>query len=106
MANGIAQLAVGLALVGAIGGSPSMIPVHRTNPDVAFLERVASAVEQVQPIGPQMRGPLSELASRHRGRLADAQLELRRQEALERITAAMQPAEPAGPARSGGRRGK
>jgi hypothetical protein len=103
MANGIAQLAVGLALASAIGGSVALTPVQRPDPDVAFLERVASAIEQAPPTAPKLRGRVSELANRHQNRLPDARLELRRQEALERITVAIQLADLAAPALSDGR---
>ena len=92
MANDCAQLVIGLALAGMIGGSVALSPVHERDENVAFLERVALAVERVEALAPQTREYLFELTSRHQHRLADMRLEHRRQEALERIVVAMRPA--------------
>ena len=93
MANDCAQLVIGLALAGMIGGSVALSPVHeRGDENVVFLERVALAVERVEALAPQTREYLFELTSRHQHPLADMRLEHRRQEALERIVVAMRPA--------------
>ena len=104
MANGVTQLAVGVALAGAIGGSIVFIPIHRSNEDVAFLERVASTVERAQVIAPETREYLSKLTSRHQSPLADRELDLRRQMALDRISAAKRSPNPMEGAVLSGRR--
>jgi hypothetical protein len=91
VANGITQLVIGVALAGAIGGSIAFTPMHKPNEDVAFLERVASTVERAQVIPPESREYLSKLTSRHQSPLASAQLDLRRQGALERIMRVSEP---------------
>lgn len=91
MANGLTQLAIGVALAGAIAASIALAPAKRPHEEVAFLERVASAVERTQALPPQTRHQLSALADRHRSALADERLELRRQRALERIMVAAMP---------------
>ena len=102
--NGITQLVIAVALVGAIGGSIAFTPIHKPNEDVAFLERVASTVERAQVIAPDSREYLSKLASRHQSPLANAQLDLRRQSALERIMRATQSPKPMERALLDGRR--
>jgi hypothetical protein len=94
VANGITQLAIGVALAGAIGGSIAFTPIHKPNEDVAFLERVASTVERAQVIAPETREYLSKLTSRHQSPLADPQLDLRRQKALDRISVAKRSPDP------------
>jgi hypothetical protein len=91
MVKGFTQLAIGIALVGAIGVSLVFGPVKSPHEEVAFLERIATAVERAQTLPPQTRDQISVLANRHRLPLADQRLELRRQRALERIMAAMPP---------------
>ena len=86
MANGITPLLVGIAIAVATGTSVALTPIHRPSEDVAFLERVAATVERAKVIAPDTRDYLAGLASRHQSRLADAQLEVRRQKAIERIT--------------------
>ena len=98
MANGIAKLVIGVALVSAIGGSLALTPINKPREDVAFLERVAAKVERAKVIAPDTREYLSELASRHQSQLYDARLDLRRQKALDRILVAIDHTEPvAGP---------
>ena len=98
MANGIAKLVIGVALVSAIGGSLALTPINKPREDVAFLERVAAKVERAKVIAPDTREYLSELASRHQTQLYDARLDLRRQKALDRILVAIDQTEPvAGP---------
>ena len=104
MANGITQLAIGVALAGAIGGSVALTPIHKPNEDVAFLERVASTVERAQVIAPETREFLSKLTSRHQSPLADRELDLRRQMALDRISAAKRSPNPMEGAVLSGRR--
>jgi hypothetical protein len=91
MVNGFAQLAIGIGLVGAIGASLALSPVKRPHEQVAFLERIATAVERAQTLPPQTRDQISALTDRHQLPLADEQLEVRRRKALERIMAAMPP---------------
>jgi hypothetical protein len=90
--NGITPLLVGIAIAVATGTSVALTPIHRPNEDVAFLERVAATVERAKVIAPDTRDYLSGLTSRHQVRLADGQLDVRRQKAIERITAGTQPA--------------
>jgi|SRR5882724_1901281 len=92
VANGITPLLVGLAIAVATGTSVALTPIHRPNEDVAFLERVAATVERAKIIAPDTRDYLSALTSRHQSTLADDGLDLRRQNALARITVATQPA--------------
>lgn len=87
MANGIAQVVVGVAIAVAIGASVVLTPIHRPKEDVAFLERVAATVERAKVIAPETRDYLSDLTSRHQSQLFNDQLDLRRQKALERIMA-------------------
>ena len=93
MVNGFAQLAIGIALVGAIGASLVCAPVKSPREEVAFLERIAAAVERAQTLPSQTREQISALTDRHRLPLADERLEQRRRKALERIMAAMLPTE-------------
>ena len=104
MANGITQLVIGVAVAGAIGGSVAFTPIHKPNEDVAFLERVASTVERAQVITPETREYLSKLTSRHQSSLADLQLDLRRQRALDRISVAKRSPGPMEGAALSGRR--
>jgi hypothetical protein len=104
VANGITQLVIGVALAGAIGGSIAFFPMHKPNEDVAFLERVASTVERAQVIAPESREYLSKLTGRHQSPLASAQLDLRRQKAIERIMRATQSPNPMERALLDGRR--
>ena len=104
MANGVTQLVIGVALAGVIGGSIAFTPIHRSNEDVAFLERVASTVERAQVIAPETREFLSKLTSRHQSPLADPELDLRRQMALDRISAAKRSPNPMEGAVLSGRR--
>jgi hypothetical protein len=97
--NGITPLLAGLAMAVATGTAVALTPIHRPNEDVVFLERVAGTVERAKVIAPETRDYLSELANRHRSALADRALDVRRQEALERIAAATQPARRLEPAR-------
>jgi hypothetical protein len=101
--NGVTPLLVGVAMALATGASVALTPIHRPNEDVAFLERVAVTVERATVIAPDTRDYLSELTNRHRSALADGALDFRRQKALERITAATQPASRLEPARLGTR---
>jgi hypothetical protein len=94
VANGITPLVIGLALAGAIGGSIAFVPMRKPHEDVAFLERVAVTVERSQVIAPESREYLSKLTSRHQSPLANGQLDLRRQKALERIMRATQSPNP------------
>ena len=93
MANGITPLLVGLAIAIATGTSVALTPIHKPHDDVVFLERVAVSVERAKVIAPDTRDYLSALASRHRSRLSDGRLDVRRQKALARITAAIQSAD-------------
>jgi len=90
--NGVTPLLVGLAMAVATGTSVALAPIHKPNEDLAFLERVATTAERANVIAPDTRDYLSGLISRHRFTLADHTLDLRRQKAIERITAAAQPA--------------
>jgi hypothetical protein len=103
VANGITPLLVGIAIAVATGTSVALTPIHRPNEDVAFLERVAATVERAKVVAPDTRDYLSGLTSRHQSRLTDGQLDVRRQKAIERITAATQPASGLEPARLGTR---
>lgn len=94
MAKGITPLVIGVALAGAIGGSIAFVPMHKPHEDVAFLERVAFTVERAQVIAPESREYLSQVTSRHQSPLANGQLDLRRQKALERIMRATQSPNP------------
>jgi hypothetical protein len=93
MANGVTQLLVGLAVACAVCLTVALTPVHGPNEDVAFLERVAATVERAEVVAPETRAFLLELARRHRSSLAEPELDLRRREALARITAATQQAD-------------
>ena len=75
-----------------------------SNEDVAFLERVASTVERAQVIAPETREYLSKLTSCHQSPLADRELDLRRQMALDRISAAKRSPNPMEGAVLSGRR--
>lgn len=101
VANGITPLLVGLAIAVVTGTSVALTPIHRPSEDVAFLERIAATVERAKVIAPDTRDYLSELTNRHRSALADGALDVRRQRALERITAATQPASRLEPSRRG-----
>ena len=92
MTNGVTPLLVGLAMAVATGTSVALAPIHKPNEDLAFLERVATTAERANVIAPDTRDYLSGLISRHRFTLADHTLDLR-QKAIERITAAAQPAD-------------
>jgi len=93
MANGVVQLIVGLAVAAAVGLTVVLTPVHRTNEDVAFLERVADTAERAEIVAPETRAFLTELTKRHRASLADPELDLRRRDALARIVAATRQAD-------------
>jgi hypothetical protein len=94
VANGITQVVVGVAIAVAIGASIALTPIHRPKEDVAFLERVATAVERAKVIAPETRDYLSQLTGRHQSQLFNDQLDLRRQKALERIVAVTGPTTP------------
>jgi hypothetical protein len=89
MPNGIARLVIGAALATAI---VIFIAPHKPNDDVALLERLASTVERAQTLPPDTRDYVSQVTSRYKTRLSDVQLDLRRQKALARIVAVVQPA--------------
>jgi hypothetical protein len=92
MANGITQLVVGTVLAAVIVASVALNPRHKPNNDVAFLERLASTVERAKVLAPDTRDFVSQVTSRYKTPLWDAELDLRRQEALARIVAVVQPA--------------
>jgi hypothetical protein len=90
--TGIAKLVIGAALVIAIVCSIALTTTHKSNDDVAFLERLASTVERAKALAPDTRDYVSQVTSRYKTQLSDTQLELRRQKALARIMAVAQPA--------------
>jgi hypothetical protein len=82
-----------IAVAAALGGIALINPAHKGREDVAFLERLAVTVERAQKIPPDTREYLAKVAGRHEAPLADSQLDLKRQEALVRIKAAMRASE-------------
>ena len=78
--------------------------IHKSNEDVAFLERVASTVERAQVIAPETREYLSKLTSRHQSPLADRGTGPQAAKALDRISAAKRSPNPMEGAVLSGRR--
>jgi hypothetical protein len=68
------------------------IAPHKSTDDVTFLERLASTVERAKVLAPETREFISQITSGYETRLSDAQMDLRRQKALARIEAVVQPA--------------
>jgi hypothetical protein len=91
MANGITKLIFGAGIAAAIVGFGPMKPEHKSNDDVAFLERLASTVERAKALGPDTRDYVSQVTNSYKTPLSDAELDLRRQKALARIVAVVQP---------------
>jgi hypothetical protein len=89
MTNGIAQVVIGIALAATIGGVAALNPGNKPHEDVAYLERLAATVERAKVLAPDTREQLSKLTNRYETLLSDAQLDLKRQNALGRIRTVM-----------------
>jgi len=89
MTNGIAQVVIGIALAATIGGVAALNPGNKPHEDVAYLERLAATVERAKVLAPDTREQLSKLTNRYETLLSDAQLDVKRRNALVGIRTVM-----------------